>query len=65
MNDIVLICPTQPGYVRPVGGKDMAMPVDKKRVLPAWMVQMAKAAPPELVKKPAARSPAKSQGRIL
>lgn len=27
------------------GGKEMALPVDKKRVLPTWMVQLAKTPP--------------------
>jgi hypothetical protein len=44
--------------VKTEDGKEMTLPLEKKRALPAWMLQMAKASPP-VSKKPAARQTGK------
>ncbi|KAH3845384.1 hypothetical protein DPMN_087663 [Dreissena polymorpha] len=49
------------GIVKPEGGLDMTLPLQKKRKLPDWMVQMAKSSPMKNSSKPHARKVSTSQ----
>ena len=43
--------------VKPPGGKNMALPVEKKRTLPKWMIEAAKLSPPKSPVKAAPAAP--------
>lgn len=48
--------------VKPPGGKDMALPIDKRRTLPKWLIESAKLSPPS--KSPVKAAP-KRAGKII